>query len=93
MSVYVDKAQNRFCRMKMCHMLADSIQELHEMADRLGLKREWYQSRSTPHYDLSKTKRVLALKLGAIEIENLKVVEIIRKYRANSNEQQHEAVS
>jgi len=74
-------------------MLADSIQELHEMADRLGLKREWYQSRSTPHYDLSKTKRVLALKLGAIEIENLKVVEIIRKYRANSNEQQHEAVS
>lgn len=81
MSVYVDTARNKFKRMVMCHLMADTLEELHEFAARLGMKRAWYQPVSTPHYDLSLSRRALALKLGAVEIDERKVVEIIRKYR------------
>jgi len=54
-----------------CHLWSDSLEELHAMADRLGLKRTWFQKRSRRclcHYDLVPSKRTLALKLGAVEI-------------------------
>lgn len=81
MTVYVDHPQHLLGRMKMSHMLADSLDELHAMADRIGLKREWFQTRSTPHYDVCKAKRALAIKHGAVEIDRRQVVEIIRKWR------------
>lgn len=82
MSVYIDTSRNRLGRMMMCHMLADTLEELHAMADRIGMKREWFQPESTPHYDVSKTRRALAIQHGAIEADRHKVVELIRKYRA-----------
>lgn len=83
MSVYVDKAQNKFRRMNMCHMIGDTLEELHEMADRIGIKREWFQEdASTPHYDLSKTRRKLALEAGAIELDRKEFVAVIQRLRA-----------
>lgn len=82
MPVYVDNQQNPYGRMKMCHMLADSIPELHAMADKLGLKRVWFQDEGTPHYDICQAKRKLAISLGAIEADRRKVVELIRFYRS-----------
>jgi Protein of unknown function (DUF4031) len=83
MSVYVDGEQNQFGRMKMCHMVADTLDELHEMAQRIGLKREWFQvSRNgTPHYDICQSKRTLAVSLGAQEIDRRKMVELARRHR------------
>ncbi len=81
MTVYVDHPQHLLGRMKMCHMLADSLDELHAMADKIGLKRELFQPRSTPHYDVCKAKRTLAIQHGAVEIDRRKVVEIMRKWR------------
>ena len=66
--IYVDDYEGRYRNMVMCHMLADSLEELHEFALKLGMKREWFQDGSAPHYDLSKTRRALALKLGAVEV-------------------------
>lgn len=79
MAVYVDGAENQFGRMKMCHMLADSVVELHEMAERIGLKREWFQPRSRPHYDLSKTRRTLAVRAGAIEVDRHGLVAVMKR--------------
>lgn len=84
MTVYVDTARNKYKRMVMCHLLADTLEELHTFAARLGMKREWFQPVSTPHYDLSLSRRALALKYGAVEIDERKVVEIIRMYRTDA---------
>lgn len=67
MAVYVDNMKMPWRGMIMSHMMADELEELHEMAAKLGLKRSWFQDKSIPHYDLSEGKRQQAIKLGAIE--------------------------
>ena len=81
MAVYVDKEANQFGRMVMCHMIADTLTELHEFAAKIGLQREWFQLGSSPHYDLSKTRRAAALKAGAIEVDRRGLVEVIKRQR------------
>lgn len=82
MPAYVDKEKNAFRGMIMCHMLADTLAELHAMADRIGLKRAWFQNHRTPHYDVCQAKRRVAIKAGAIEIDRRQAVAIMRKLRA-----------
>ena len=77
MSTYVDNAFIPFGRMKMCHMIADSEEELHEMADRIGMQRAWFQAGSRPHYDVSKSKRKLAIEYGANEITIRELVALL----------------
>lgn len=80
--VYVDAPIWRFGRMRMCHMVADSLEELHDMAGKLGLRREWFQqSGSLPHYDICLTKRKQAIKMGASEISRKDLVQKIRQHR------------
>jgi hypothetical protein len=43
MTVYVDDVAHAFGRMKMCHMWADTLDELLAMADRIGVQRKWLQ--------------------------------------------------
>lgn len=81
MSVYVDSAKNAYRGMLMCHMLADTLEELHAMADLIGIKRKWFQNHGTPHYDICQTKRRLAIRNGAVEVDRKKLVEIIRRLR------------
>lgn len=71
----------RYGRMIMCHMLADTVEELHAMADKIGIQRRWFQEKSTPHYDISLGKRDLAIAYGAVVADQKMVVAIIRKYR------------
>lgn len=65
MTVYVDDMRAQFGRLVMCHMIADTEGELHRMADAIGVARKWYQG---DHYDISLSKRALALVAGAVEI-------------------------
>lgn len=81
MAIYIDKKKSKFGKMVMCHMLADSIEELHSMANKLGLKPSWFQNRKTPHYDICKSMRLKALAYGAIEISNKETVQIIKRWK------------
>ena len=65
MTVYVDDMRASFRRMIMCHMIADTEEELHSMARRIGIARRWYQG---DHYDISLSKRKIAVRLGAREV-------------------------
>lgn len=79
MTVYVDDVFIPYGRMLMCHMIADTEEELHEMAQKIGIQRRWYQSQaSIPHYDVSKGKRDLAIKHGAKEVTSEELVKIAR---------------
>jgi hypothetical protein len=81
MGVYVDKPRHRLGRMVMCHMTADRLDELHDMADRLGVRR-WFQDKpGKPHYDLCKANRARAIAAGAVEVESRALLEIARNCR------------
>ena len=69
--VYVDDMKAKYGRLVMCHMLADTDTELHQMADKIGVQKKWWQSpekTSGSHYDICLTKRAKAVEFGAIEI-------------------------
>jgi hypothetical protein len=69
MTVYVDDMRAGFGRMIMCHMIADTDDELHAMAARIGVARRWHQDvASGSHYDIALSKRALAVAAGAVEI-------------------------
>ena len=85
MAVYIDDYFAKFGRMLMCHMTADTLEELHAMADSLGLKRSWFQNHRLPHYDVSKGKRIEAISKGAIPVTARELVIIGRKIREKDN--------
>jgi hypothetical protein len=50
-------------------MVSDkSLEELHEFAAGIGLKRKAFQSTSRPHCDLRPSTRRLAVSMGAEEV-------------------------
>ncbi len=91
MSVYVDALQ--WCEQsagwpwdRVSHLMADSETELHIFAERLGLKRGWFQGPrpdrwmpGIPHYDLTPGKRQAALRLGAMDMTTMGVASVARK--------------
>lgn len=71
MSVFVDTMRARYGRMIMCHMFADTNEELHAMAAKIGVNRRWFQcppKASWEHYDICLSKKAQAMQHGAIEI-------------------------
>ena len=83
MTVYVDDMAAPYGRMVMFHMVADTDEELHAMADKIGVARRWHQKAGTPHshYDICKAKRALAVRLGAVEIDRAALGAIIKAKR------------
>lgn len=70
-----------------CHLLADSVEELHEMADTIRLKRSWFQRKSVPHYDLTQGMRRKAIKAGAVELSMRQEGQHIRNWRLKKCQQ------
>lgn len=70
MAVYVDDMSASFGRMKMCHMIADSHDELVKMADGIGVARKWIQYPGTwkEHFDVCQSMRIEAILAGALPI-------------------------
>ena len=84
MAIYVDDMMAGYGRMKMCHMVADTTEELLAMADRIGVRRKWLQKPGTPqeHFDICLAKRAAAVSAGAIEVTTWDVGKIVRQKRA-----------
>lgn len=83
MAVYVDDMEAKYGRMVMCHMLADTTEELLAMADKIGVARRWLQKPGhyQEHFDIAKSKKALAVQHGAIEIDRSRLGELLRERR------------
>lgn len=71
MSVYIDNAFLPFRNMLMCHLIADTQEELLAMVDKIKVQRKWIQYPRQPkreHFDICSSKRVLAIKAGAVSV-------------------------
>jgi len=69
MTVYVDDVRHSFGNMIMCHLWADTLEELLAMVDEIGVQRKWIQKppkASWVHFDIALSKKALAIKAGAI---------------------------
>jgi len=93
MSVYVDDLRgcpkNRnWPYGECCHLVADTIGELAAFSILLPLKKEWFQEGvcSLPHFDLTAGMRKRAISLGAIEIDDSRLVDMIRRNRQKKAE-------
>lgn len=89
MTVYVDDMNAGYGRMKMCHMFADSQEELLSMADKIGVQRKWLQHAGTikEHFDICLSKRAKAVGMGAIEITYPEGVQGLMRQRKEAAKQ------
>ena len=65
-------------RYVMSHMIADTTAELFAMADKIGVARKWYQF---DHFDITQTKRALAIKHGAIAVSRMQLGRMVIQRR------------
>lgn len=94
MTIYVDNmrvpATVGRIQGRWCHLVTDSpdIEELHAFAQRIGLRREWFQEFTKrpaglyrPHYDVTEAVRKAAVLAGAQEISWKETPEVLRRAR------------
>lgn len=69
MSVYVDDAVHLWRGERWAHLMADTLDELHAMAQRLGIPRRAFQNKTSgAHYDVTTDLRDMAIAYGVIPI-------------------------
>ena len=89
MAIYVDNERIRWRGKLWCHLVADSLDELHAFAAALGLKRVWFQGKASyPHYDVTAGVRERALEMGAIPAGKTQMLASARKMKNELLEKQ-----
>jgi hypothetical protein len=79
MTVYVDDAVSLWRGHRWAHLMADSLDELHDFARQLGLRREKFQNKTSgAHYDVPAPLREQAIVLGAVAISRHRDRELVR---------------
>lgn len=91
MAVYVDpilmytpeNGQTKRRGYRWCHMIADTPEELREMAEKIGASKRYLHHAETEkeHFDLTPPRRASAVYHGAIEISQKDLVQRIMEKR------------
>jgi hypothetical protein len=93
--VYVDDlyrfSMGKYGRMKMSHMIADTSEELFEMAEKIGLDKKHiqFEGQWKEHFDVSIMFRNKAIDLGAKEVSWRETFRILSS-RMSDDERQKE---
>lgn len=84
MPVYIDNYNAPFRRMIMCHMIADTTEELVAMAESVGVSRRWiqYPGDANEHFDICLSAKKKAIANGAIEIRARDYARMVNERRA-----------
>lgn len=60
-----------------CHMFTiGDIEYLHNFAKIIGMKRSWFQNKTIPHYDLTDSRRLVAVSNGAQQVDRREAVRL-----------------
>lgn len=97
MTLYVDDVRHSFGRMIMCHMWADTVEELLKAADAIGVQRKWIQGHPTlsfgkhknaswVHFDISLGMKEKALAMGAVLTDKYGPSEFTSKLKLKSDD-------
>lgn len=76
MTVYVDDSRLPFGRLIMCHMVSETVVELHAMANAIGVHRRHFHR---GHYNVCMAMRAKAVARGAVEISDTAAAKIRRR--------------
>ncbi len=88
MAVYVDDAVHAWRGQRWAHLLADTLDELHAMAARLGIPRRAFQDKlSGAHYDVPAALRAEAIRLGTIPVSRHTHRALLKALIANARAQ------
>ncbi|WP_024889085.1 DUF4031 domain-containing protein [Luteimonas huabeiensis] len=88
MAVYVDDAVVLWRGRRWAHLMADTLDELHAFAARLGIPRHAFQNKTSgAHYDVPADMRERALALGAVAISRHRDRERVRAVIARARAQ------
>lgn len=79
--VYIDNFNAPYRGMKMCHMIADTTEELLEMADKIGVNQKWIQNPGhyDEHFDICQSKKAKAILCGAQEVSMMQLGRMLVK--------------
>lgn len=86
MAVYVDTARHPYRGMIMCHLWADSREELLAFVDQIGIARRWVQEpprASWLHFDINLTHKQRALAAGAIQTDKYGPLEHVARLKGD----------
>lgn len=87
MTVYVDalrrvSTSRRWSHDEAAYLIADTLEELHAFAERLGLKRaDRFVAGNYPHYDIHRREHEAARKLGAGGLDRDQTVALLHTIR------------
>ncbi|MCL6713270.1 DUF4031 domain-containing protein [Pseudomonas sp. R2.Fl] len=88
MSVYVDDAVHLWRGQRWAHLMADTLEELHAMAQQLGIPRRAFQNKTSgAHYDVTADLREDAIRLGAVAISRHVDRALVKAVIARAREQ------
>lgn len=83
--VYVDNTRNERHGWEWSHLVADSLEELHQFAAKQLLPRSWFHATAKyPHYDVTQWGRRRALNGGAIPVARRELILKARELRDQS---------
>lgn len=77
--VYVDDAMVAKHGRNWCHLVADSLEELHKFAAEIGINpRAFHRQARHPHYDISTSQRERAIHHGAQSISPRNAIRVVK---------------
>jgi len=77
MIILIDKPRNGWC-----HLVGDTIPNLHEFAKQIGVNKCWFENKRgkyQPHYDIREVDMDKAIKHGAELVSSKKIVSFLKE--------------
>ena len=82
MAIYVVRSSVSFKGRKWCHLMADTLEELHAFAQQMGIDaRLFHRDASYPHYDITLEMRSMVIAHGAVDADRKMIIAVGKRLK------------